>query len=680
MEITTFDESKDFIAKQKKFEYDLYKENYKKFYNNAEYKTQLLNIDSRYRNTKPKNIYKTNNDILPNNCLSVSRNSKIIKINYPNHTLSIGDSIIIQNVTSNYKVLTNCIYFFDQFEYAFINFNNHGVPIDFEDYYDKYQLSIEIINDIGNNTNYGNIPINLMMGIFDISLPSIINKIVPLRPDMLALFNVNIVEELDSNYLMIKLPYYFVVESNYYSPSDVFKLKFLNIGGIPLNYINADYPIDYNKNQGYQEITNIDSDNIYITSSITASSDLSSGGNHIQIMLITNTLPGYPYSNSYSILLKRNFNNVVRIELVSTEFPYIDFLIKTSVNNKLYWKHLDDGNQIYHASIPEGNYDPTSLISTISNALNEVPRYNSTVENPNYNIFTISLDPYTQEIVIIPFKNNNLPNSLTASLIDIENVKYVMLSIYHPGNLVEVGDTIEISNASKIGTIIDVTYLNKTHIVYQKNTTTQTYTVLISPLNQLTNATTIDLTGNGGPSTVIKTKAKVSFLFNKPDTLGTILGFKNVGQANAITPYKSRISNFDSYILSTNLNEVGNIDTNSRLLNLTGSNFYILMYLNDYESVINNSNQLPAFAKILLSGNPGDILFNTFVNYPLEFDFPIPILNDLTIKFTYPDGSLVDFRNIDHSFTLRIVEKIYKPYDTGLNSKDSSFYETIKKV
>jgi len=101
------------------------------------------------------------------------------------------------------------------------------------------------------------------------------------------------------------------------------------------------------------------------------------------------------------------------------------------------------------------------------------------------------------------------------------------------------------------------------------------------------------------------------------------------------------------------------------------------MYINDYECVINNSNQPTAFAKILLSSNPGDILFNTFVNYPLEFDFPISTLNELNIKFTYPDGTLVDFRNIDHSFTLRIIEKIIKPNNTGINSKDTSFYETI---
>jgi len=660
--------------------YDLNKSKQKKF-NNIDYKTQLLNIDSRFRDTIPKNIYKSNNEILPTNPIQVNRGSNIIKINYPNHNFNVGDSIILQNIIFNYKILTNSIYFFNQYQYMIINYNNHGVPIDYDDFYNEYLLSIDIINDIGTNTLYGNIPINLISGIYQVELPSIVDKTVPILPQILDLFNATTASDLDANYLFIKLPYLFVVsDGSYYLPPDVFKLAFLNIGGIPLKYINADYPVDYNKNQGYQEITNIDTNNIYIQVPITASASGQNGGSHVQIMLITKTIPGYPDCNSYTINLKKSFNNVVRIELVSTEFPYIDFLIKSSgsnINNKLYWKHLDDGNYIYQISIPEGNYDSTNLISTISTELNLVPRFFSTLENPQYNIFTVTIDQYTQKITIIPYKNNNLPNSLSASIVEIDNIKYVKLTIRHLGNLVEQNDTIQISGAIKIGSILDAVYLNTTHTVYEINTTNQTYSVLIAPLNQITNSTVIDITGNGGPSTVIKTKAKVSFLFNKNDTLGTVLGFKNVGQVNAITPYKTTITNFDPYILSTNLNVVGNPDTSTRLLNLTGSNFYILMYINDYECVINNSNQPTAFAKILLSSNPGDVLFNTFVNYPLEFDFPISTLNELNIKFTYPDGKLVDFRNIDHSFTLRIIEKFTKAYNTGINSKDTSYYDTL---
>lgn len=676
---SVFNLKKDFEAKQKKYEHELLKQNQNNFFNNIKYKTQLLNIDSRFRNIIPKNIYITDNIILPNNPIYVTKDSNIVRINYPNHSFSIGDSIIVQNVDGRSKILTNSLYLFDNFPFIIINYTNHTIPLDYLAHYDEYEIQITIINDLGTSTAYNNIPINMVLGIFSVLLPSIVNKTIIIPPQILSLFNVNSASDMDNDYILIKLPYSFIASTGfYYVPTDVFKFDFLNIGGVPLVYINADYPIDYNKGHSNQQITNIDKDNIYFISDVLASSTTNGGNGNVQIMLITNTLDGYPDANSYTIFLKKSLNNVVRIELVSTEIPYIDYLVKSNVNNKLYWKQLDDGSAVYQMSIPEGNYDGPNLISIITTALNNVPRVGSTIQNPIYNIFKVTMNEYTQKITFLAFKNTNLPNSLSASLVEIDNVQYVLLTVLHPGNLVEENDTIIISGAAKIGTIIGTTYLNKSHTVYQINTTNQTYTILLAPLKQITNASTIDLTGNGGPGTVIQTNAKVSFIFTSSDTLGTILGFKNVGQPNAITPYLSEVSNTDLYVQSSQLNNVGIIDNSTSILNLAGSHNYILMYINDYECIMNNSNQPTSFAKILLSGNPGDVLFNTFVNYPLEFDFPIVTITELNFKFTYPDGTLVDFRNIDHSFTLRITEKTGTPYKTGLNSKDTSFYEMVR--
>ena len=215
--------------------------------------------------------------------------------------------------------------------------------------------------------------------------------------------------------------------------------------------------------------------------------------------------------------------------------------------------------------------------------------------------------------------------------------------------------------------------------MYETNLTEESWTVILGPLKQITNAQTIDITGNGGPSIVVTTNAKISFLFNYGDTLGNILAFKNVGQPNAITPFLTVTSNLNSYIEDSIYNSVGNLINYKQLFNFSGANMYFIMYLNDYECIINNSNQDNCFAKILLSGNPGDILFNTFVNHPFEPDFPISTLNELHIYFTYPDGKLVDFRNINHSFTVRITEKILIPDKTGLNSHDINFLDTVKE-
>ena len=146
----------------------------------------------------------------------------------------------------------------------YIKLKNHGIPLNYNNYFSNYLLSIEIINDIGILTSYGNIPINLVQGIYQIHLPSIIDKTLPLLPEILELFNVQNVVELDSNYILIELPYSFITQENfYYTPSDIFKFTFMNIGGIPLYYINANYPVDYNRYQGYHEIINVESNNIY---------------------------------------------------------------------------------------------------------------------------------------------------------------------------------------------------------------------------------------------------------------------------------------------------------------------------------------------------------------------------------------------------------------------------------
>ena len=81
-----------------------------------------------------------------------------------------------------------------------------------------------------------------------------------------------------------------------------------------------------------------------------------------------------------------------------------------------------------------------------------------------------------------------------------------------------------------------------------------------------------------------------------------------------------------------------------------------------------------------MSGLPGDVLYNTFINYPLEFDFPLSTLNEIQVKITYGDGTFPDFRNIDHSFTLKITEMINSPRNTGINSKNINYLETMKEV
>ena len=53
-----------------------------------------------------------------------------------------------------------------------------------------------------------------------------------------------------------------------------------------------------------------------------------SGGNNINIAKIINYIEGFPYNNHYKISLNKNFYNVFRIDLVSSEIPNTEKTIR----------------------------------------------------------------------------------------------------------------------------------------------------------------------------------------------------------------------------------------------------------------------------------------------------------------------------------------------------------------
>ena len=140
----------------------------------------------------------------------------------------------------------------------------------------------------------------------------------------------------------------------------------------------------------------------------------------------------------------------------------------------------------------------------------------------------------------------------------------------------------------------------------------------------------------------------------------------------------------ENQLYSNNLNSVGNeIDYSSGFFSLSGSFNYMLMYLNDIEFVYSNNNVPAAFAKISLSGSPGDILFNTFILQPqfiYSKVFPISSLTQIKVSFLYPDGSRVNFRNINNSFTLKITEEQECNDNTNMNSQIISVSDEFRRA
>jgi hypothetical protein len=666
-------------------------------------KSTLLNIDSSFRNLYPKNICRTDNQILPANPLILTKQSNIATFNYPNHGLQVGDNIVIQNIEGITKTLINTLYLINNFKYLIIYFENHGIPVNYKLTTDELYINIEISGSQTESNMIQNIPLNSILGIKKCltygDIPDTYSEVITSYITFLNMVfstTENKTKWLNENLLFIELPNeYITTQEPIIYLKQVFKISYMHIGGIKLGYFNSNYPINnYNYQSNYSVLNILDQNRFQIQLNYSSYGNISGGGKTVQVMKIINSIDGYPDADNYVINLKKSFNNVISIELYSSEFPYVDLSIQKNTNDKLYWKNIEDGETIYSVQVEEGFYTSQTLLDKLKVEMNKVPRTGNTVISPNYNYFDINFEANIQKITFSPYNIFKLPNCLSLRFDEIDSDRYYIMNITHPFNIVEPNDIIEISqagflsfkntsgNSSEI-LILDSKYINKKHTVYSIQMETQTYDIILGKVSEVELVEGTEESA-GGENIEIKTKTKVSFLFNKSDTMGSVLGFLNVGDPYSVTNFSANVSNKDSYAYSINLDTVGNeLTYSSGFLNLSGKYNYILMYLNDIEYIYSNNNLASAFSKILLAGNPGDILYNTYVSNPTHIyskNFPISTLTQLTIKFVYPDGSRVNFRNINHSFTLNIIEEQNRNDDTYLNSQSISVPEEFKKA
>jgi hypothetical protein len=655
-------------------------------------KSTLVNIDSNYRNKYPKNIYTSNNRILPPNPLQFNIDSNTIIVNYPNHGFSSNDNIIIQNVQGLNKTIVNSFVLINNFRYLVLLLPNHKITSNYKNYNNKLMVNINIFGDQNINNIINNIPLNNILGIKQILLYSDI-------PELLSQNNENLYnlinttfgeykESINNNVLFIDLGVEYInVNNNTNILDQTFKISFLDIAGIELGYINSNYPINNINYQSSQQITVIDNNTFQFTINKYSYITMNGGGTNIQIMKIINSITGYPDSSSYTINLKKSFNNVINIELISTEFPYVDLIIRKNVNDKLYWKNIDDGNTIYSITLLEGSYTTQTIVSSMLTAFNSTPRINSSPLFPKNNIFDVTFEPNNQKISFTSYNIVPSPDSLSITIKTINNNDYYILTGYLKDYNININDTIIITNSTnvtfKTNNIYSISsnYINNTNLtVYAIDSNNMTFDIILDKIENI-NTTIVSNESNGGNDINIKYKTKISLLFNYSDTFGDILGFQNVSDQYSITPFNTTVTNQDNYIYSNHVDSVGNIiNYNGGFINLSGKYNYFLMYINNIEYIY-NTNLPSAFAKIQLSGNPGDVLFNTFIFQPTDLYskvYPISNLTELNVYFLYPDGSKVDFRNTSHSFTLRIVEEQIQNVKINLDSHSISFHDEMK--
>ena len=322
----------------------------------------------------------------------------------------------------------------------------------------------------------------------------------------------------------------------------------------------------------------------------------------------------------------------------------------------LYWQILEDGEDLYSIEITPGNYTLNTLITELTKQISNVIRPITNIYNLNINNSEMLYYTYNLPVIDINSQNDlftmKLLQRLTISKpLSLSNHSFDdgfgRLRIYHPNHNLNANDQITISNATSTNNVPD-TILNSSFNI-ERILDRNTYEV---KLPRYTASTAQNDITNGGSNVLITYPLKFRLLFDRPYTLGNILGFKDIGKPSSITNYTTIITNDTPY-------ENDTLDRNiTNTINLSGDNYILMCSPIFKESSYTTGNIDGVFAKLLLAGDPGSIMFNQFVQLGEYFKEPISTLSDFEVTFYDPTGELFNFGSMEHSYTLEIYEDI----------------------
>lgn len=534
-------------------------------------------IDSKNRNKFYKNILTEDIYYLDKNPISVKKNSNQLEIYIPNHNFFKDDLVIIENVISEN--------IFDTFN-VYLDINR--IKIDISSYIEKFRnfLEYDIIFNIESNFIFNSLNVNVIQNNIPVEIEESMFLIIYLNTNYISTINLEIL-----NLTFI----------------------FKDFNNIKLKNINSNYPIDENHSKGYQIISNVNDNYIYLNTDDTSLKDGIFGGNNIMINKINFQIKGYENSNYYEINLFKVFYNVISIRMISSYFPEnIKIISETLDTNKISW--LDEDKNLYTIYL---NYH-FNILNTIIEKMN-----NTKILNTNYNFYIkkifeennfFQLDIYSK---IILYEALSRLTVLSQTELSLEKI-----NVYFPNHNLQNGDEILLENVISFYGIPE-NVLNKNHIITKIDNNNFFFT--LKPYNIFQSS--INDNNKGGKNIFLLIKKKIKFIENN---LTRKMGIKT--------------NTFSD-----------KIDNNSYPINLFEPYFYVKAVINNGEQCINN----------FTNNGLNNILLKKYINQNYEkndlnsniklfFESPINSLYKILFSIEYDNEKLVDFYNLDNNFILRV--------------------------
>jgi len=666
------DFDKQNIINQKEYDPFLHYLNEKGLYDKntkIRYNVDYVVIDSSMRIKTSENIIPVFSK-LPNNSLSIKRN--MLYINIDNNLINnynVGDKISITDLeyfeqlyrssTSGNTIVT----FVAGKSYIKINMNPNTNINQYINYINvdttnskviisgvKGVKTISFINYNDDTSGFiGNVPISFINDEHQIYITPPGEAIAP-----------------DPNIFYILMPY--VSDGTNIATNSVYNIKFSfnHYNFIPVNQINAGYPLNEYQINGYQIITEKGYD--YIGFEIYPPLDLSipnnstyefeNFGNSIYIGVIEQIILGYPSPNSYVINLTKLFTNVILIRLIDTSFPNPNktiFDCGKEKNNRLYFQSIENISEIQFIELNAGLYNIQSLKNEIETKFSQKSRnITDTIFNYNLNYNVIfNADLNTNIVTFESYKTTTLqvPIETVDPIINpadtsIGTGKYTITIKHENHGITSQTENILFSGfiehlglyASDLNGLHTVTILDKDRYQFTLNN------INLNPTKTVT---------YGGRGVGVKIPSQIKLFFNYPDTIGNVLGFRNVGSDTSITDFNYIIKNTDLYMNEQNIKKC---KKNNAIILQHFKYFFITC---KEIPIITDTNKITnIFAKILTSNIDNinnNLLIDTFSLTPQFYYDPIRELYQLTLQFYYPTGELVNFDDQEHTFTLEIT-------------------------
>jgi hypothetical protein len=657
------------IINQKEYDPFLHYLNEKGLYDKntkIRYNVDYVVIDSTYRNKISNNIVNNYNK-LKNNSLSIKKNMIYIKIEPSEiQNYNIGDKISITDLKPFDQIYRSSttgntiITFIAGKSYIQVNMNPNTNVSQYINYVNVDTTNVKVtisgikgVKTVGfinynddNSAFIGNVPISFINSEHQIYITPPGTLITP-----------------QPNIFYVLMPY--ISDGTNIATNSIYNITFSfnHYNFIPINQINANYPINSNQLNGFQLIKEIGYN--YITFEIYPPLDLDNPNNSeyeflnfgtcIYIGKIEQTVIGYPSQNDYTISLNKLFTNVILIRLIDTSFTNPNktiFDCGEEKNNRIYFQSIENISEIQFIEIDSGLYTIDTLKQIIEKKFSETSRnITDTIFNYdlNYNVIfngdlstnIISFESYKTKTLQVPIISTNpIINPVDTSI----GTGTYTITIKHDNH----GITSSTENILFSGFIEHLGLyafdLNGLHTVTVIDKDTYEFTLTNINLNP-TKISTL-----GGRSVNVLVPSQIKLFFNYKDTIGKVLGFRDVGCDYAITNFNYKIKNTDLY-----MNEVTNINNKCKKVNdiILNKFKYFFITCKELPIITDTDKVINIFAKIIMTND--NLLIDTFSLTPQYYYDPIRELYQLTLQFYYPNGELVDFNDCDHTFTLEIT-------------------------